>query len=56
MDGSTYANYGVGPGNVLYRNDGGAFVAVVAGVEDRGWGMGVAVGDYDGDGQTRFCM
>ena len=51
VDGSTYANYGVGPGNVLYRNDGGAFVAVVAGVEDRGWGMGVAVGDYDGDGQ-----
>ena len=51
VDGSTYANYGVGPGNVLYRNDGGTFVAVVAGVEDRGWGMGVAVGDYDGDGQ-----
>ena len=51
VDGSTYANYGAGPGNVLYRNDGGAFVAVVAGVEDRGWGMGVAVGDYDGDGQ-----
>ena len=51
VDGSTYANYGSGPGNVLYRNDGGAFVAVAAGVEDRGWGMGVAVGDYDGDGQ-----
>ena len=51
VDGSTYANYGAGPGNVLYRNDGGAFVAVVVGVEDRGWGMGVAVGDYDGDGQ-----
>ena len=51
VDGSTYANYGAGPGNVLYRNDGGAFVPVVAGVEDRGWGMGVAVGDYDGDGQ-----
>ena len=52
VDGSTYANYGVGPGNVLYRNDGGAFVPVAAGVEDRGWGMGVAVGDYDGDGQS----
>ena len=51
MDGSTYANYGAGSGNVLYRNDGGAFVVVVAGIEDRGWGMGVAVGDYDGDGQ-----
>ena len=51
VDGSTYANYGTGPGNVLYRNDGGAFASVAAGVEDRGWGMGVAVGDYDGDGQ-----
>ena len=52
VDGSTYANYGVGPGNVLYRNDGdGTFTTVIAGVEDRGWGMGVAVGDYDGDGQ-----
>ena len=51
VDGSTYANYGAGPSNVLYRNDDGAFVTVTAGVEDRGWGMGVAVGDYDGDGQ-----
>ncbi len=49
VDGATYA--GAGLGNVLYRNDGGAFVAVAAGVEDRGWGSGVAVGDYDGDGQ-----
>ena len=55
-DGSTYANFGTGPGNVLYRNDGGAFVTVVAGVEDRGWGMGVAVGDYDGDGQRDLYM
>ena len=51
VNGSTYTNYNAGPGNVLYRNDGGAFVVVSAGVEDRGWGMGVAVGDYDGDGQ-----
>ena len=51
VNGSTYAHYGAGPGNALYRNDGGAFVAVAAGVEDRGWGSGVAVGDYDGDGQ-----
>ena len=51
VDGSTYATYGAGPGNVLYRNDGGVFAPVTAGVEDRGWGMGVAVGDYDGDGQ-----
>ncbi len=50
VNGSTYAHYGAGPGNALYRNDGGAFVAVAAGVEDRGWGSGVAVGDYDGDG------
>ena len=50
-NGSTYANYGAGPGNVLYRNDGGAFVARVAGVEDSSWSMGVAVGDYDSDGQ-----
>ena len=52
VNGSTYTNYNAGPGNVLYRNDGGAFVAVAAGVEDRGWGMGVAVGDYDGDGHS----
>ena len=51
VNGSTYANYGMGPGNVLYRNDGGAFVARVAGVEDSSWSMGVAVGDYDSDGQ-----
>ena len=51
VNGSTYANYNAGPGNVLYRNDGGVFTAIAAGVEDRGWGSGVAVGDYDGDGQ-----
>ena len=51
VNGSTYANYNAGPGNVLYRNDSGVFTAVAAGVEDRGWGSGVAVGDYDGDGQ-----
>ena len=53
VDGSTYEAHPKrsGPGNVLYRNEGnGTFVAVVAGVEDRGWGVGVAVGDYDGDG------
>ena len=52
VNGSTYARYNAGPGNVFYRNEGGVFVAVVAGVEDRGWGSGVAVGDYDGDGQA----
>ena len=52
VNGSTYANFGTGTGNVLYRNDGGVFTAIAAGVEDRGWGSGVAVGDYDGDGHS----
>jgi hypothetical protein len=37
----------------LYRNDGGGKfteVSVKAGVSDIGWGMGVAVGDYNNDG------
>jgi len=37
----------------LYRNDGGGKfteVAEKAGVSDIGWGMGVAVGDYNNDG------
>ncbi len=51
VNGSTYDAYGAGPGNALYRNEGrGVFSETVAGVEDRGWGVGVAVGDYDGDG------
>ncbi len=51
INGSTYATYNAGPGNALYRNDGGVFAPLGAGVEDRSWGQGVAVGDYDGDGQ-----
>ena len=42
-----------GPGNVLYRNEGdGTFVDVSeeSGADDRGFGMGVATGDFDGDG------
>ena len=42
-----------GPGNGLFRNQGdGTFqnVADEAGVDDAGWGAGVAVGDYDNDG------
>lgn len=42
-----------GPGNALFRNRGdGTFrdVADEAGVDDAGWGAGVAVGDYDNDG------
>lgn len=41
------------PRNALYRNDGGFhFVDVTetAGVGDTGFGLGVAVGDYDNDG------
>ncbi len=41
------------PPNVLYRNDGGRRferVPDAAGAGDRGYGMGVAVGDFDGDG------
>ena len=43
------------PGNRLYRNDGGVrFVDVTAasGTGDRGYAMGVATADYDGDGDT----
>jgi hypothetical protein len=41
------------PGNALYRNDGGwkfTDVTEAAGVGDTGYGLGVAVGDYDNDG------
>lgn len=41
------------PGNVLYRNEGdGTFTDVSegSGAQDRGFGMGVAVGDFDNDG------
>lgn len=43
------------PGNELFRNDGsGGFRRVTegAGVGDRGYGMGCAVGDVDGDGMA----
>ena len=42
-------------GNALYRNErDGSFVDVTeqAGVGDRGYGMGVAAGDYDNDGYS----
>ncbi len=44
---------GTGPGPLLYRNDGEmqfVEVAAEAGVERRGWGQGVCVGDVDNDG------
>jgi hypothetical protein len=44
----------LGLGNVLFRNDGGRFVdiTVEAGVGHMGYGHGVAVGDYDNDGDA----
>ncbi len=49
-------NRGDNPGPVLYRNTGaGTFedVTAKAGLKGtRGWGMGVALGDYDNDGFT----
>ncbi len=47
------AEVDVPPTNALYRNDGGfrfTDVTEEAGVGDRGYGLGVAVGDYDNDG------
>ena len=40
------------PGNALFRNRGDGFFdrAHGSGAEDAGYGMGVAAGDYDGDG------
>jgi enediyne biosynthesis protein E4 len=42
------------PVNALYRNatDGTFLETTAAGVGDDGYGMGVATGDYDGDGDT----
>ena len=43
------------PGNQLYRNDGtGRFTNATegSGADDRGYGMGVACGDYDRDGDV----
>ena len=53
-NGSTLDDYATG-GNAmaaLYRNDGARFVDVTleAGLDARGWGMGLCVADYDNDG------
>jgi hypothetical protein len=42
----------------LYRNDDGRFVNVAAeaGLNRRGWGQGVCVGDYDNDGRPDLAM
>ena len=54
INGSTHDRQpGKGEPNLLYRNDGdGRFTDVTAqaGVGDRSWGFGVAVGDVDNDG------
>ena len=52
-NGATLDDPGHGPGSRLYRNLGnGTFQDVTekAGIGLRGWAMGVAAGDYDGDG------
>ncbi len=61
VNGSTLEELrGTGGGALkLYRNQGnGTFtdVTVKAGLTRRGWGMGVAVGDYDNDGWPDFYV
>ena len=61
VNGSTAAAQadGTGPGNAFYRNDGaGTFtdIAETAGVDHRGWGAGLAVGDIDGDGDADLYL
>ena len=49
----------VPPKNALYRNDGGwKFTEVTdsAGIGDAGYGLGVAVGDYDNDGDPDIYL
>lgn len=46
-------------GDKLYRNDGGgrfSDITEAAGVGDRRYGMGIAVGDYDNDGHSDFLV
>ena len=52
-NGATLEQPGRGPGSRLYANDGtGSFRDVTAqvGLDVRRWAMGLAIGDYDGDG------
>ncbi|MBM3281012.1 MAG: CRTAC1 family protein [Candidatus Handelsmanbacteria bacterium] len=55
VNGATFETYQQrsGPGDMLYRNEGGgrfADISAQAGVGDPGWGGGAAVGDIDNDG------
>jgi hypothetical protein len=53
--GSITAEPDARPTNQLFANDGGgrfADASAASGAEDRGYGMGVAAGDADGDGRT----
>jgi len=55
QSGSLHAPPGSGPGNRFFRNRGdGTFedATAASGAEDRGYGMGVACGDYDNDGDV----
>jgi hypothetical protein len=60
VNGSTLEHYrdGGDPLVTLYRNDGSRFVDVTvnAGLQARGWGMGVCVADYDNDGHSDFYI
>ncbi len=51
-DPATGAADPAGPANAFFRNEGARFVEASAesGLDDRGYGMGVAVGDADNDG------
>jgi len=53
------AQFDVPPKNALYRNDGNwkfTDVTEAAGVGDTGYGLGVAVGDYDNDGDPDIYL
>jgi hypothetical protein len=60
VNGSTLERYRNGGDSLvtLYRNEGNRFVDVTsnAGLQAKGWGMGVCVADYDNDGHSDFYI